>query len=216
MYDNDFHGPDKASSIIGLEIFDDLKIEFWRYSVDFVYESLKYPFLNFPKVQSFKLYYSENQHQGIVSVIGYTHKKEELMGSDQSNYTINLLEIEYASPAQRHFDLVTTYSKDIAVISYKSFRCGYLYDRPVINLTVFKKLKSFIYTTEGRNDSQDSYVVLLKYTNGEEQYYYPYEEKREKAQVEDVGDSTTTTPNPTVCCVKSTTTTVMKLTARIF
>lgn len=210
MYGNDFHGPDKASSIIGPEIFDDLKIELWCYTVNFVCKSLNYSFLNFPKLQSFKLYYNETYQEDMVLTIGYTHKKEDPIGSDQSNYTINLLEMECTNPDQCYFDLVVTYMKDISVMLFKKvFYWGYLYDHQVINLTDFKKLKSFIYTTKGRKGNQDSDVVLFKYTNGEEQYYYPDEEKRENAQVEYVGNSTTT-PNLTVICDSSVTFTLKR------
>ncbi|GAA5817213.1 hypothetical protein MFLAVUS_010756 [Mucor flavus] len=140
-YDNDFHGPDnadldlpdKASSIIGLEIFDDLKIVIWQYHADFVYESLKYSFINCPKLQSFRLYYIESHHEGRVSAIGYMHERKDPMGSDQSNYTIDVLKMEYISPLQHHFDLVATYLKDIAVIWFTTIQWDYLRDDQVIN-----------------------------------------------------------------------------------
>ncbi|KAI9252015.1 hypothetical protein EDC94DRAFT_621422, partial [Helicostylum pulchrum] len=134
------------------------------------------------------------------SYIKYTHKKEGPIGSHQPNFETNLLEMLYISPAQRYFDLVTTYLKDIEIISFETLQWGRLHDDPVMNLTGFKKLKSFTYTTKGDNDSQDSDFVLLKFTNGEEQRYYLDEEKRKNAQVEYAGNPTTTTPCITVFC----------------
>ncbi|KAI8083670.1 hypothetical protein BDF21DRAFT_451237 [Thamnidium elegans] len=69
------------------------------------------------------------------------------------------------------FDSVTAHLRNIETIS-------------------FKKLKNFIYV----NDGQDNDLVLLKYTNGEEQYYYLDEEKRKMLA------ETPTTPCFTVYC----------------
>ncbi|KAI9270126.1 hypothetical protein EDC94DRAFT_645545 [Helicostylum pulchrum] len=137
MYDNDFHGPDNAdldlpdrtSSIIGPEIFDNLEIVIFRDNSDLKYQYLKYSFLNCPELQSFELHYYAYRYGEMVSTIKYTHNKENPIGSDQPNYEIDLLEIEHIIPDQHFFNLVTTYLKDIEVISFEPLQWGRLHSR---------------------------------------------------------------------------------------
>ncbi|KAI9247086.1 hypothetical protein EDC94DRAFT_626425, partial [Helicostylum pulchrum] len=145
----------------------------------------------------FGLKYPASQYEEIVFTIRYKHK----FGSHQKHYDINLLEMEYISPAQRYFDLVTTYLKDIEFISFETLQWGRLHDDPVMDLNGFKKLKDFIYSTKGHNGGRDGDFVLIKYTNGEKRRYYPDEMKRE--QVEYTENPTTTTPCLTIFCDSS-------------
>ncbi|GAA5802087.1 hypothetical protein HPULCUR_007547 [Helicostylum pulchrum] len=103
------------------------------------------------------------------------------------------------NPAQYYFDLVKTHLKDTKVIILRTLHWSRLRNDSVIDLTGFTKLKSFTYLTgyseydrddrdndddQGNVDNQSNNVVLLKYTNGEEQCYYLDEEKRKNAQLE--------------------------------
>ncbi|GAA5806258.1 hypothetical protein HPULCUR_011789 [Helicostylum pulchrum] len=91
MHDNDFHGPDnadldlpdKTSSMIGPEIFSSLEIAIWRKNTDLMYQSLKYSFLNCPKIEGFGLNYDDSPYEQMSSYIKYTHKKESPIRSYQ-------------------------------------------------------------------------------------------------------------------------------------
>ncbi|KAI9272382.1 hypothetical protein EDC94DRAFT_655762 [Helicostylum pulchrum] len=177
IYDNNFHGPDNTEL------------------------DLTYSFLNCPRVEICEVAYFESQFHEMVSIIKCKHKEEENpIGSDQ---TINLLEMEYITPVQHYFDFVTNYLKDIEFISFETLQWG-LHNDTVVDLTGFKKLRSFAYITKGDNDSQESDFVLLKYTNGEEHCYYLDEQIR--ALIEYVGNPTITTTIPpclTIFCDSS-------------
>ncbi|GAA5795584.1 hypothetical protein HPULCUR_000945 [Helicostylum pulchrum] len=181
--------------------FNSIKIENWRDNPALMYQSLKYSFLNCPRVEICEVAYFESQFHEMVSIIKCKHKEEENpIGSDQ---TINLLEMEYITPVQHYFDFVTSYLKDIEFISFETLQWG-LHNDTVVDLTGFKKLRSFAYITKGDNDSQESDFVLLKYTNGEEHCYYLDEQIR--ALIEYVGNPTITTTIPpclTIFCDSS-------------
>lgn len=93
----------------------------------------------------------------------------------------------YGDNIRLYFDLVTTNLYDIEVVLLEVVHWGRSVNDSIIDLTCFKKLKTFIYSAgdiedddQNYADNQENDFVLLKYINGEEDCYYLDEEKRKK------------------------------------
>ncbi|KAI9266291.1 hypothetical protein EDC94DRAFT_646931 [Helicostylum pulchrum] len=165
--------PDKASSIIGPEIFHALEFNLLGPydDDDDVYQVLNYSLSNFPRLQSINIVFNDN----MCSKYSFSLRhKEGLISSDQANGDINLLQMEYIRPAKNIFDLVTTHLHNIEIVSLKAGKWDRKYGNPVIDLTGFKKLKSFKYTSMDENFTKENRFVLIKYTNGTERRIHEF------------------------------------------
>lgn len=199
---NDFNNPniapslpDKTSSIIGPEIFNKLELLVWGISSDVVRRTLSYSLLNCPKLENFGLE-SWELNLAFTSPSLRLKLEKDLASSDPTNRNINCLQMSFIRPAQYFFDLVSTHLHTIEAVSLTTYDWSNSVDDSVMNLTCFKKLKTFDYFTlvPSINESEDNDFVLLKYTNGEERYYYLDKEKRKNAQLE-------YSKNPTAPCL---------------
>ncbi|GAA5813750.1 hypothetical protein MFLAVUS_007237 [Mucor flavus] len=178
LYDpDDIAVPDETSSIIGPEIFHVLEFNLSNISKGEVHRVLNYSLSNCPNIRILD----------IISYVGLPwhyslslRHKGRPMTSDQATRDINFLRIEYIKPSKSLFDLVTTHLHNIEIVSIKANdrSIGRLNDL-VIDLTGFKKLKSFRYTSTD-NFSNENKFVLIKYTNGIERRIREYHSNPKK------------------------------------
>ncbi|GAA5805411.1 hypothetical protein HPULCUR_010927 [Helicostylum pulchrum] len=101
---------------------------------------------------------------------------EGLNSSDQANCNINFLQMEHIIPAKNLVYLVATHLRNTEIVSLKAKDWSSEYNSPVIDLTRFKKLKSFIYTSTDKCFTEENKFVLIKYTNGTEHRVLEYGE----------------------------------------
>lgn len=178
--------PDKSSSVIGPEIFNFLTFHLLDIYGDVIYRTLCYSLLSCPRLESYAFSYVY-PYASVEPSLVYKHV-ENPTSSGPTNKAINFLQICTTSPAKYYFDLVTTHFHDIETVLLDVLDWNRSENDSVIDLTGFKKLKtfnctSFIYYFSKMNDDQENGFVLLKYTNREEDYYYLDEKKRKNSQV---------------------------------
>ncbi|GAA5809865.1 hypothetical protein MFLAVUS_003280 [Mucor flavus] len=188
--------PDKTSSVIGPEIFNALQFVILDVSGDRVLLSLDYYLSNCPELQSFHNGYSEDP---LYDPFIFSLHCKDLISSDTTNRNINYLKIAFIDPVQSYFDLVTAHLHDIEVVSLEPSEWDITYHDSVLDLTGFKKLKTFKYiATIHESEKKDNDFILPRYTNGEEQYYYLDKEKSRNLQVDSCQNPNT--PRLTVYC----------------
>ncbi|KAI9266339.1 hypothetical protein EDC94DRAFT_657868 [Helicostylum pulchrum] len=160
--------PDNTSSIIGPEIFHILDFNLLRlyYDDDNLYRVLNYSLSNCPRLRglSVKWYLPEGLH----SSLRLKHK-EGKTSSHQSTCDISVLEIENITPAKTLFDLVTANLYNIEILLLRSIDWSFESNNPIIDLTSFKKLKNFEYTSTDNNFTGENKFALIKYTDGTEE-----------------------------------------------
>ncbi|GAA5806361.1 hypothetical protein HPULCUR_011894 [Helicostylum pulchrum] len=174
LYRSDFHGsiiadisvPDKAISIIGLEIFDVLEFNLSSLYDDDVYRVLNYSLSNCPRLLSLNVMW--DLLGGLHSSLSFGHKDGQIY-FDQANHDINFLQMDHIRPTKNIFDFVTTHLRNIEIVSLKAKDWSWVYNKHVIDLTGFKKLKSFIYISTHIRFTKEDKFVLIKYTNGTEE-----------------------------------------------
>ncbi|GAA5816609.1 hypothetical protein MFLAVUS_010139 [Mucor flavus] len=159
--------PDKTISIIGPEIFHFL--EFNLSDLHFhgdLYRISKYSLSNCPMLQSLNLIFNSNSG-GSKRSISLRHKNGKI-SSDRATCDMNLLQIELIRPSKHVFDLLTTHFHNIEIISLKDKDESWGYQDHDIDLTGFKKLKSFTYTSTDDHSQKENKFFLIRYTNGTE------------------------------------------------
>ncbi|GAA5805455.1 hypothetical protein HPULCUR_010971 [Helicostylum pulchrum] len=158
--------PDKTSSIIGSEIFYVLEVNLLVLYNGEECRILNYSLSNCPRLQSLNVTYTTADSSNASFSLKH---KEGLISSDQANCDFNVLQMEYTRPTKHFFDLVTTRLRNIEIVSVKtedwSLKYCY-YNDPVIDLTGFKKLMSFKYTSTSKHLTNEDNYFLIKYTNG--------------------------------------------------
>ncbi|KAI9244997.1 hypothetical protein EDC94DRAFT_653752 [Helicostylum pulchrum] len=172
LYRSDLNGsitdvavPDKASSIIGPEIFDVLKFNLLSlYDDDDVYRVLNYSLSNCPRLQSLSIIWRSREY--LESYLSLA-----LTSSNRANCDIDVLQMENITLTKNLADLVTAHFHDIEIISLRAAD----WDNPVIDLVGFEKLKSVKYTSTNIHVTDENKFVLIKYTDGiEEQRILEY------------------------------------------
>ncbi|GAA5803160.1 hypothetical protein HPULCUR_008636 [Helicostylum pulchrum] len=151
--------PDKASSIIGPEIFGVLKFNLLNlYDDDDVYRVLNYSLSNCPRLQSLSITWSSRVYLGLYLSLALT-------SSNRANCDIDVLQMENITLTKNLADLVTAHFHNIEIISLGAAD----WDNPVIDLAGFGKLKSVKYTSTNIHVTDENKFVLIKYTNGTEE-----------------------------------------------
>ncbi|GAA5809719.1 hypothetical protein MFLAVUS_003132 [Mucor flavus] len=159
--------PDKTSSIIGPEIFHFLEFKLSNLCSDGdLLRVLKYSFTKCPKLQSINIMFD---FDGLLHPsLSLRHKNGEI-SSDQATCDINFLQMDRIRPVKNLFDLVTTHLQNIEFISLKAIDWGREFDDPIIDLTGFKKLKSFEYISTNNRFVKENQFISIKYINGREE-----------------------------------------------
>lgn len=183
--DTDLH--DTTNSVIGLEIFDSLEFTLLGGHSDMIYNALEYSLSLCPRLRSLDIKYG-SRYANMDYSLSYKHKEDSTF-SDQPNHNTNCLQVKHIAHVERYFNLVTAHLYDIDTVWLQANFMDRFYDGSIIDLTCFKKLKKFTYTST-ISLGQENDFVLIKYTNGEEQHRYLYEEKDKDAQVAFVNNST--------------------------
>ncbi|GAA5815416.1 hypothetical protein MFLAVUS_008924 [Mucor flavus] len=176
--DTDLH--DTTNSVIGLEKFDSLEFTLLGEHSDMIYNALEYSLSFCPRLRSLDIKYGARYPEMCYS-LSYKHKEYSTF-SYQPNHNTHCLRMKNIIHVERYFNLVTAHLYDIDTVWLQAKFMDRFYDGLVIDLTCFKKLKKFIYSSINLRQEDD--FVLIKYTNGEEQCRYLHEEKDKDAQVE--------------------------------
>lgn len=173
LHESDLHRsdmmvvPDKISSMIGPEIFHFLEFNLWKRNMGDIYRFLDYSLSNCPRLQSLKItcYFEER----VISSLSFRYVGQKV-SSDQANRDINFLHVE--NTTAKCLGLVVAHLHNIETVSLKSQDWSRKYDNQVIDLTGFKKLKHYKYTSTYEFYETENRYVLIKYTDGAERRVY--------------------------------------------
>ncbi|GAA5800681.1 hypothetical protein HPULCUR_006117 [Helicostylum pulchrum] len=193
--------PDRtSSSVIGPEIFNALGFNISDVGYDVVLPALDYSLSNCPELQSFRLTANAYEFEDFGFYLHCYHNKD-LISSDPTNRDINYLKIAYINNhVQVYFDPVTAHLHDIEIVYLEPSEWCSTDNNLVLDLTGFKKLKTFKYIARvDQSEKNDDDFILFQYTNGEERYYYLDKKKKgENSQVD--YSETLDIPSLTVYC----------------
>ncbi|KAI9263974.1 hypothetical protein EDC94DRAFT_658865 [Helicostylum pulchrum] len=126
-------------------------------------EFLNYSLSNCPRLRSLNI---KCDISGSLYHFLSLRPEEGRISSDQKDCDINLLQMEHIRPTENLLDLVTTHLHNIEIVSLKAADWSHKFQVPVIDLTRFKKLKSFNYTSTYSHFTKEHKFILIKYTNG--------------------------------------------------
>lgn len=154
--------------MIGLEIFSCFELQLPDGDTGEADRVLDYVRCNCPNLQAFSFkYYGSYEDEGL-SYIRYEHQKG-LTSSDPTH--INTLELQHIDYAQTYLDIFSTEFPHIESISLGNYSWGNMFGPTVVDLTRFKKLKRFSYSSFYVDHEDGSYeperdFILLEFTNG--------------------------------------------------